>query len=114
MKVIIAGCRDYANWSDFLNCMDTITYDITEVVSGGSNGGDLVGEEYVYTKNIPLKKFPADWKTHGKAAGPIRNRLMAEYGDALIAFWDYKSRGTQNMIQEMTKLNKPVKIFKVV
>lgn len=43
--------------------------------------------------------FPADWNKHGKAAGPILNAEMAEVADALIAFWDGKSRGTANMIQ---------------
>ena len=32
-------------------------------------------------------------------AGPIRNEEMAEVSDALIAFWDGKSRGTKSMIE---------------
>ena len=43
---------------------------------------------------------------HDKAAGPIRNRQMAEYADYLIAFWDGESRGTRNMIETMKKLGK--------
>ena len=31
-------------------------------------------------------------------AGPLRNEKMARVADALIAFWDGKSRGTKNMI----------------
>lgn len=30
---------------------------------------------------------------------------MAEYADALIAFWDGKSKGTKNMIEEAEKRN---------
>ncbi|WP_197026348.1 hypothetical protein [Polaribacter sp. Hel_I_88] len=44
-------------------------------------------------------RFPAEWNKFGKAAGPVRNKEMAIYADALIAFWDGKSRGTKNMIQ---------------
>ena len=48
-------------------------------------------------------KFPADWKTYGKTAGPIRNKQMAEFASQqtgmLIAFWDGKSRGTGSMIR---------------
>jgi hypothetical protein len=33
------------------------------------------------------------------AAGPIRNRLMAENADVLIAFWDGLSKGTASMIK---------------
>ena len=38
---------------------------------------------------------------------------MAEYGDALIAVWDGKSRGTQNMIDIMKAFGKPVYVFRV-
>jgi hypothetical protein len=34
-----------------------------------------------------------------KYADPIRNEEMAEVSDALIAFWDGKSRGTRSMIE---------------
>lgn len=34
-----------------------------------------------------LTKFPADWNKYGKTAGYLRNMQMAEYADALIAFW---------------------------
>lgn len=37
-------------------------------------------------------------------------RQMAEYADAAIVFWDGKSRGTQNMIQQMRELGKPVEV----
>lgn len=54
------------------------------------------------------KEFPADWKAHGKAAGPIRNKQMAEYADALLLIWDGESKGSASMKNEMLKLNKPV------
>lgn len=64
-------------------------------------------------RDIPVKRFPADWDRHGRAAGPIRNCQMAQYADALIAIWDGKSRGTKNMIDEMNKCGKPVLIRRV-
>jgi hypothetical protein len=44
--------------------------------------------------------FPAKWDKYGKAAGPLRNREMAAYADALILVWDGKSRGSANMLAE--------------
>jgi hypothetical protein len=38
-----------------------------------------------------------------KAAGLKRNQQMANDADALIAFWDGKSRGAKNMIQFANK-----------
>lgn len=73
------------------------------MVSGGANGVDLLGEQWACSWGIPVKQFMADWSKHGRAAGPIRNRQMAEYADALIAIWDGQSRGTKSMIRESRK-----------
>jgi hypothetical protein len=80
---------------------------VDEVVCGMAKGADMYGAKWAYSNNIPIKKFPADWNTHGKAAGPIRNQQMAEYADALIVFiWD-GSRGSIDMLNRMEKINKP-------
>ena len=112
MKTIIAGCRDFTDYNLLKSKVDYYRKDnaITEVVCGGATGADALGENYAVQNGIPVKGFPADWNKHGKAAGPIRNRQMAEYADCLIAVWDGKSRGTKNMIDEMNKLMKPVYI----
>jgi hypothetical protein len=47
-----------------------------------------------------LKLFPADWNRYGKSAGFRRNVEMSNHADALVVFWDGKSRGTQHMIRE--------------
>lgn len=56
-----------------------------------------VGREFGWT----VRAFPADWKAHGKAAGPIRNRLMLdEQPDLVLAFQVDGSRGTQDTVDE--------------
>jgi len=77
--------------------------DVT-IFSGGADGTDLLGEQYAADRGYPIKKFPADWGLHGKAAGPIRNRQMAERADMLIAFWDGESPGTRNMLRTAESL----------
>ena len=42
----------------------------------------------------------------------LRNKEMGMFSDALLAFWDGQSRGTQQMIQYMGTLNKPVHIVR--
>ena len=81
---------------------------VTEIVSGAARGVDTLGEMYAEKYGISLKRFPADWNTHKRAAGPIRNAQMAEYGDCLLAFWDGSSKGTKNMIENMHKRKKHV------
>lgn len=102
MKLIIAGGRDYSfsqNDIDRLNAIEGIT----EVVSGGAPGADSGGEAWATTAGIPVKRFLADWKSYGRAAGPIRNRKMAEYADAVALFPG--GRGTASMQKEAAKQN---------
>ena len=113
MKTIIAGSRDFNDYHMLIAKLAHFrkSNEITEVVSGGASGADATGEAWAKSEGIPIKLFPADWDSHGRAAGPIRNRQMAEYADQLIAVWNGTSRGTKNMIEEMHKRKKPVYVI---
>lgn len=101
MKLIIAGGRDYHITVKDVMRLNALNLEITEIVSGCSAGADTGGECFAGIINRPIAKFPADWNKHGKAAGPIRNRQMAEYADAVVLFPG--GRGTQSMFNEATK-----------
>lgn len=105
MKTIIAGGRDFDNYNLLREkCDELIESNLTEIVSGRAKGADTLGERYAKERGYDVKLFPADWKTHGRKAGHIRNKQMADYGEMLIAFWDGKSSGTKNMIENANKL----------
>lgn len=108
MKCIIAGGRDFVGHEEHLVWLMNLSccMAITEIVSGGATGADAYGEEFARIMAYPLAKFPADWNKHGRAAGPIRNRQMAEYADALILFPGGK--GAADMKSAMKKLGKPI------
>lgn len=121
MKLIIAGSRTLEPSISFLQaCIAEagLAKEVTEIVSGMANGVDTSAVELTkekYSHNYismklqnKLKEFPADWETHGKAAGHIRNKQMAEYADALLLIWDGESKGSKNMKETMIKLGKPV------
>ncbi len=108
MRVIIAGSRTISDRTIVEKAIKDSGFLITEVVCGGASGVDAVGRQYAFDNNIRCSLFPAEWDKFKKRAGPIRNRAMAEYADALIAVWDGKSRGTWSMMREMERLNKPV------
>ena len=99
MKTIIAGGRNYVITPSDIAFLDKLR--ITEVVSGGCRGVDKFGEKYAEARVLPAKVFRADWKKHGKAAGPIRNRQMAEYAEAVVLFTG--GRGTSSMFSEAQK-----------
>lgn len=63
---------------------------------------------------IKFRPFPADWDEYGNAAGPIRNREMADAGaEALIALPDEESVGTRDMIDVMQKRGLPVYVKEI-
>ena len=103
MKLIVAGGRDIGfphgdelvqkafdglEWGEF----------VTGVIHGGAKGIDSAAGRY-FDGWMDVEEVRADWDLHGRAAGPIRNRVMAEKADALLAIWDGKSRGTASMIR---------------
>ena len=115
-KLVVAGCRDFDDYSLLSAELDEYlkdkikTHNVT-IVSGCATGADSLGEQYAIQKGLNIKKFPADWDKYGNAAGPKRNLQMAEYADAVIVFWDNKSSGTRNMIECARRENIPCKII---
>lgn len=107
MKLIIAGSRGIYD-APFDKLIEKYDIHITGIVSGMARGIDSSAAAWALGNGFTVYPFYADWQKHGKSAGPRRNRLMAEFGDALLAIWDGESRGTKNMIEEMKKLGKPV------
>jgi len=113
MKVIIAGSRDCEDYEALLEAIRLSGFEITEVVSGCARGADKLGERWGEEAGIHVERFPADWNKYGKGAGTIRNTKMAEYGEALIALWDFQSRGTKNMIKQARARGLQVFVHKV-
>jgi len=112
MKVIIAGSRDFNDYEKLVKKCDFYLSNVRdiEIVSGTARGADKLGERYAKERCYPIKEFPANWDEYGKSAGSIRNREMADYADALIAFWDGKSRGTKDMIEAAQKKGLRIKV----
>jgi hypothetical protein len=114
-KVIIAGGRDFNDYkllhSKCSSILNNYLPSEVEVVSGGAKGADLLGEMFAREKGITTKCFLPDWDFYGKKAGMLRNKEMAFYADALIAFWDGKSKGTKNMIDEAKKKGLKIRVI---
>ena len=117
MKLIVAGSR---------SCPKEFAFDVLEVfedtfsdedvfnleiVSGTARGADTWGEEWARILGHDIKQFPAEWEKYGRRAGILRNALMADYGDILIALWDGNSKGTKNMIETMLSHGKETHVY---
>lgn len=102
MKLIIAGGRDFNDYDLIRNEADKFISELepssVTIVSGGAKGVDALGEKYARGNNFKIEIFKADWSKYGRAAGPKRNELMAQYASHLLAFWNGESKGTKSMI----------------
>ena len=104
MLVLICGDR---NWTDkqaiereFIQhgldpSRDTIMH-------GRASGADTLAGNIGKERGFPVRSYPAQWHIHGRAAGPIRNKLMLDQNpDLVLAFHPdiTKSKGTGHMVR---------------
>ena len=103
-KVLICGDR---NWSDrgtirsWLSKLQDLGFDT--VIEGEARGADSIAREEAEQMGFEVLKFPADWSTYGRAAGPIRNRQMLDQSPELVLAFHGNisaSRGTKDTLNE--------------
>lgn len=115
-KVIVAGSRGFCDYDLLERKLDKILANKVsegiEVVCGEARGADALGKKYALNKGYKVASFPAHWDTFGKSAGYRRNQEMADYADALVAFWDGASRGTAHMITIAEIKGLPIRVIR--
>lgn len=108
MKVVVCGSRSIRDTDLVESLIEMAGFEITEVIEGGAKGVDTIAGEWARKKGIPVTVIKPQWNIHGLAAGPIRNQEMVKLGEAVIAIWDGKSRGTVSTIAFAEEAGKPV------
>lgn len=116
-RVIVCGSR---HWRDRKKIVDRLFYlPANTVIAVGYNpdkdapkGADRLGYQEAEKLGLTVEPHPALWDQHGKKAGFVRNREMAEAGAVLcIAFWDGLSTGTLDMMTQAVKHGIPVEVI---
>lgn len=110
MRILICGGRDFTDKNLFWKAMDKFSEEFDfdnnqpiTIISGEARGADTLAKEYAEECGWDYEGYPANWKLHGKGAGPIRNQQMLDEGkpDLVIAFpggkgtFDMKSRAVR-------------------
>jgi len=119
VRLLVCGSR---NWSDreylfsILDSVDVASkFQIECVIEGEASGADKMAALWADQYEIPVKAFPAQWRTFNKAAGPIRNTQMLDEGkpDVVVAFHEnvWESKGTKDMISQALKRGIPVWLY---
>lgn len=110
VRLLVCGGRDYADREAVFKALDYIHERrvVTCIIEGGAKGADALAREWAESRKIPHQTFNADWKTHGRAAGPKRNTQMLKEGKptAVVAFPG--GPGTMNMIMQAVAAGVPV------
>lgn len=107
MKLAIVGSRSLT----VENMGKYLPQGITEIISGGAKGIDSCAKEYAIKKGVKYTEFLPDYSRFGRSAPLKRNIRIIESADAVIAFWDGKSRGTYFVIQKCKELKKPYRVY---
>lgn len=113
MKVLVCGGRDFTNEAFICGRLDRLHAEtpITALMQGGARGADTIAGQWARSK-AGIQRFVcrADWETHGKRAGPIRNARMLEWKpDLVVAFPG--GRGTADMVRQAQAAGVPVQQF---
>lgn len=124
MRVLVCGGRDYDDRQREFEVLSKLHLErgITAIIHGDATGADTFAVAWIVNRHLeaadlrrPFRceaiPFPADWKKHGKAAGPIRNQRMLDEGkpDLVLAFPGGK--GTADMVNRARKAGVPVQII---
>ena len=112
MRVLITGSRE---WTDVATMCEEFCKlpDDTVIIHGGARGADTMADQMARGEHMRVEVFPADWKAHGKAAGPLRNQQMLDEGkpDLVLAFPTPKSRGTWDMVRRAKSAGVEVRVI---
>lgn len=109
MKIIVTGGRNYSDVSKVFEVLDS--YSPNLVIQGGANGADDLAVQWSFEREVDCKTYEANWELYGKAAGPIRNKLMLEENkDALVIAFP-GGRGTDNCVKVAKELG--IKVIEI-
>ena len=111
MKLAVIGSRSFNNYDLLNNQILSLDIKISEVISGGANGADLLAEKWAINNQIKLTIIKPNWSLYGRGAGIKRNEKIINDCEYCIAFWDGKSKGTLSSIKFCEKFSKPNKVI---
>lgn len=86
-RVLVTGGREYSDYEKVCVALREHLQPDDVLVHGAASGADTLAERCAKSMGITTEAHPADWKKHGRAAGPIRNSEMLASGvELLLAF----------------------------
>lgn len=107
-KIGVVGSRNFTDTRLLKEILSD--YQPTVIISGGAKGADSIARQYAVDNKIEYVEYRPNWKHHGKSAGAIRNKIIVQDSDLIIAFWDSVSKGTKITIDYAREIDVPLHI----
>jgi len=113
MKLAVIGTKKFTDLNFLSTTLKKIP-NIEMIISGGAPGTDNLAKRFATQNIIKFLEFPPDYKKFGDKAKHIRDKLIVEECDEIIAFWDGECEGTKYTMDYAKQLGKPVKLIQVI
>lgn len=110
LRVAVIGSRQCGDLN-VDTVIENIPEDCTAIISGGAMGVDSLARQAAERLGLPFTEYLPDYATFGKLAPIVRNSTIVENSDMLLAFWDYRSRGTRDALLKGMEQRKKIKII---
>lgn len=110
MNVLVCGARIWTDRERIHKELSALPDDTT-IIHGAARGADTIAGEEARTLGFHVIECPADWATHGRAAGPLRNAAMLLYVPSLVIAFTANirgSKGTRDMVKRARAAGLPV------
>ena len=107
MKVAVVGSRSLTD----TDINKFIPPDAELIISGGAIGVDTLAEKYADAKGIKKMILYPDYELYGKSAPLIRDNLIVDNADFVVAVWDGISKGTEFTISYAKRRGVPIEIY---
>lgn len=114
MRVVVTGGRDYENRLVVVESLTPLRDKIDVLIHGGARGADTLCAQVADELGITTVEYPADWKAHGRGAGPRRNQQMIDEGQPDLCLAYPGGRGTADMVRRCKKADIPVVNVEVI
>lgn len=112
LHIAVVGSRNFDNYELLSDALDFYVNKADTIISGGAKGADTFAEVWASKNSVNCTVYKPDYKRYGRYKAPhIRNQKIVDDSDIIIAFWDYKSKGTKSTIDKARAAGKKVIII---